>query len=299
MLTTLGQLATVTAGPLQANYVYDADTWRIKRTVGAVTTYTLRAPSGQPLREYEQRCGTFRWTRDYVYAGGRLVGSIRANDGTATIAFVAATSNANENGGSAAVTVRLVTASGQPLACAATVDYQITAGSATEGSDYTLPPLPRRLTFAAGSPSGTTQAVSVPLVNDAIDEAAETFTITLTSPSGAGPGDGLHGWPPRPGERELPAGRHEHAADRRRAGELLAARRRRECDDEPGADRGGRLRDAGPRRGGDGPGRGWDHGSMGSKKPLMSGSLHEIKAVASHPGGVGSPAFGQASCIVP
>lgn len=55
-----------------------------------------------------------------------------------------------------------------------TVDYGTSDGSATAGSDYTT--TSGTLTFAAGE---TTKSVSVPVLDDAIDEDSETFTLTL------------------------------------------------------------------------------------------------------------------------
>ena len=59
------------------------------------------------------------------------------------------------------------------------VDYGTSDGTATAGSDYTT--TSGTLTFAAGE---TTKTVSVPVLDDAIDEDSETFTLTLSNPSG-------------------------------------------------------------------------------------------------------------------
>ncbi len=61
-----------------------------------------------------------------------------------------------------------------------TVRYATSDGSARQGSDYT-----RRsgtLTFAAGE---TTKTVSVPIIDDSVEDDGETFTLTLSSASGA------------------------------------------------------------------------------------------------------------------
>ena len=62
----------------------------------------------------------------------------------------------------------------------ATVDYATSNGTATAGSDYTE--TRGTLTFAAGD---TTRTVSVPVLDDAVDEDAETFTLTLSNADGA------------------------------------------------------------------------------------------------------------------
>ena len=60
-----------------------------------------------------------------------------------------------------------------------TVDYETSDGTATAGEDYTA--TSGTLTFA---PDDTVKTVSVPVLDDAIDEDHETFTFTLRNPSG-------------------------------------------------------------------------------------------------------------------
>jgi Calx-beta domain len=61
-----------------------------------------------------------------------------------------------------------------------TVNYATADGTATAGSDFTA--TSGSLTF---SPAVTTRTVNVPIVGDVLDEADETFTFTLSSPSNA------------------------------------------------------------------------------------------------------------------
>ena len=61
-----------------------------------------------------------------------------------------------------------------------TVDYATSDGTATAGSDYTE--TSGTLTFAVGD---TSKTVSVPVLDDSIDEGSETFTLTLSNVSGA------------------------------------------------------------------------------------------------------------------
>ena len=63
---------------------------------------------------------------------------------------------------------------------AVTVDYATADGSATAGEDYTA--ASGTLVFAPGE---TSKTVAVPVLDDAIDEGEETFTLTLSDPSGA------------------------------------------------------------------------------------------------------------------
>ena len=60
------------------------------------------------------------------------------------------------------------------------VDYATEDGTATAGSDYTA--ASGTLTFAPGE---TAKTVSVPLLDDAIDEGKETFKLKLSNPRGA------------------------------------------------------------------------------------------------------------------
>ena len=61
-----------------------------------------------------------------------------------------------------------------------TVDYATADGTATAGSDYTT--ANGTLTLHSGS---TTQTIPVTILADSADEEAETFTVTLSNPTGA------------------------------------------------------------------------------------------------------------------
>ena len=65
-----------------------------------------------------------------------------------------------------------------------TVDYATSDGTATAGEDYT--DTSGTLEFAAGEMSKT---VSVPIADDSAEEADETLTLTLSSPTKATLGD--------------------------------------------------------------------------------------------------------------
>ena len=66
-----------------------------------------------------------------------------------------------------------------------TVSYATVGGTAQQGSDYTH--TSRSLTFAANESSKT---ISVPTVEDDIQEQTESFTVNLSNPSGATIQDG-------------------------------------------------------------------------------------------------------------
>ena len=66
-----------------------------------------------------------------------------------------------------------------------TVAYAASAGTATAGADFTA--VSGVLTFIAGQ---VTRPVVVPIVGDTLDEADETFLVTLSAPTGATLNDG-------------------------------------------------------------------------------------------------------------
>ena len=84
---------------------------------------------------------------------------------------------AREDGGSLAFMVALDAASAKTV----TVAYEVAAGTATAGDDYTAVP-DATLTFAART---TTRTVSVALIDDEVHEPDETLTLKLSGPTNA------------------------------------------------------------------------------------------------------------------
>ena len=82
-----------------------------------------------------------------------------------------------ENAGTASVNVTLSAASAKSI----TVNYASANATATAGSDYTALSS-TTLTFAPGD---TSKTVTASITNDTLDEADETFTIALASPTNA------------------------------------------------------------------------------------------------------------------
>ncbi|MDB9522255.1 Calx-beta domain-containing protein [Dolichospermum circinale CS-1225] len=76
----------------------------------------------------------------------------------------------------ASYTVTLSQASNQTVS----VNYATANGTATAGLDYTA--TNGTLTFAPGA---TSQVINIPILNDSLNEADETFTLTLSSPTNA------------------------------------------------------------------------------------------------------------------
>jgi hypothetical protein len=148
-------------------------------------------------------------------ADGQGQGTITDDDVAGALTFTSATASVPENAGSVALTVQRsgpgIAATGLPAGSApsgnvpsgsvrpnpapspatttapvgpaaisaVTVDYTTANGSATAGQDYTA--TSGTLSFGVGE---TTKTITIPILSDAIDEQPETFTVTLSAPSG-------------------------------------------------------------------------------------------------------------------
>ena len=166
---------------VSANYTYDPSGLRVARAVNGVTTYTVRSAGGTVLSEYRAACGAPTWTRDVLYAGGRLLGSIKATNTEPTVALTTAAGTVSESTATLNATIALT--AGGPLACPVTVTYGAIAGSASAGVDYKL--AAGAVTFNAGAATGTTRTIILEILPDTIDENDETLSLTLTSAVGA------------------------------------------------------------------------------------------------------------------
>ncbi|MDA1191504.1 MAG: Ig-like domain-containing protein, partial [Candidatus Poribacteria bacterium] len=102
-----------------------------------------------------------------------MTGTIQNDDGDPALSVESVA--VAESAGAATFTVSLLPASAQTV----TVNYATTDGTATAGSDYTS--ASGALTFAAGE---TSKTVVVSITNDSLDEANETFTLSLSGATG-------------------------------------------------------------------------------------------------------------------
>jgi YD repeat-containing protein len=181
--TPTGRLAGVT-GPsgLAASYAYDPDDMRLARTVNGQTTYTIRGAGGAILSEYQSACAAgLVWSRDLLYAGGRLIGAAKSTTAIPVVEVSTTASTVSEAATSASIGVRL--ASGGPLPCAVTVAWETRPGTATPGADYTT--AAGTVMFPAGTTNGAVQNVGVTLLPDTLDEDNETVIVALANPVGA------------------------------------------------------------------------------------------------------------------
>ena len=96
--------------------------------------------------------------------------------GQPTVAFTLASSSGSEATTSVSLAVSLSASSANTV----TVAYTVTGGTATNGSDYTIPAGP--LTF---DPGQTTRSINLTVVNDTLAEGNETIQITLSNPTNA------------------------------------------------------------------------------------------------------------------
>ncbi len=112
-------------------------------------------------------------------ANGTGTGTINDDDGQPTITI--ADKIVAEDVGSAMLTVSL----SNPSSNTVSVQYATADGTATQPGDYTTATGP--LSFAPGE---MTKNIAVPVVNDTLDEAAETLNVTLSSPTNATIADG-------------------------------------------------------------------------------------------------------------
>jgi YD repeat-containing protein len=176
--TPFNMLQTATVGGAATTYRYDGDNLRAMRVSGGTTSYLIHGPGGQLLSEWKAA----DWERDYIYLGSRLVASVTPAQ-SVTVRFTQATATIGEGAGTLIATMEVVTGDGQPLRQAASVAYASANGTALAGGDYTA--VNGVLTFAASTPSSSTQTMSVPIVSDIEYEPAETFRLDLSSPAGA------------------------------------------------------------------------------------------------------------------
>src|SRR5918992_1095873 len=110
---------------------------------------------------------------------GQALGTIADDDPQPSLSIGDVSSS--DEAGSLTFTVTLSPASGQPV----TVNAATAGGTATEAVDYQARNI--LLAFSAGE---TSKTVNVPLLQDTLDEDAESFPVALSNPSSAAIADG-------------------------------------------------------------------------------------------------------------
>jgi hypothetical protein len=101
---------------------------------------------------------------------------------TERLSFVTAGSSVGEGQPTALAPVRLTTWDGLPSRWTLTATYHTVDGTALAGEDYAA--VSTVVHFPFNTPSGTTAAPPISVINDQRNEETETFTVRLTSPQG-------------------------------------------------------------------------------------------------------------------
>jgi hypothetical protein len=125
-----------------------------------------------------QRISNLSWS--LVPIGGGFVNRHQVSSIVVEFDGVLTTSSAltfTESSGTAAIPIQLAA----PRSTDTTLTWQIAAGTATQGTDYTLPG--GNSTGSITIPAGQTQALlNVPLTNDTTAESPETFQVIFSAP---------------------------------------------------------------------------------------------------------------------
>ena len=168
-ITTLDQTAT-------ANVDYTGANRSVQFAIGETTkTVNFTILDDALIEEPEEFGVTLDAISNEVVLGKDALVTIQDDDGGSALSFSAATAEANEDAGSAQLTVvRNGVQSGT-----ASAEYIITAGTAT-GADVAL--ATGTVTFANAEAS---KVISIPIIDDTLDEPAEYFTVTLANPGAA------------------------------------------------------------------------------------------------------------------
>lgn len=133
-------------------------------------------------------------------SGGSLGGTTDheltiTDDEIATVAFDAATSTTafEDVVGTHSIVIDLTVTSGASLAADVVVDLaDLLTGTATSGADYSALSIPLQVTFPAGSTSGATQTIGIPITVDPTVEGNESINVNIfniTGPASIGATD--------------------------------------------------------------------------------------------------------------
>ena len=148
---------------------FTADNWNTPQTVTVTAAHDDDAVADEPVLLTHAVSGG-----DYEDVTASEVTITITEDDTPTLTI--ADADATEDDEEITFTVQLNVAS----SLAVTVDWATADGTATQGADYAE--TTGTLSFDALE---TEQTITVPLLDDALDEADETFTIALSNPSNA------------------------------------------------------------------------------------------------------------------
>ena len=143
---------------------------------GATSVLVRSAITADTIDELDESFSLTATRTAGTTSNASATGSATITDDDATPTLAIGDVTVNEAAGTATFTVTLSAASGLPV----TVGFATADGTATAGSDYTA--AAGTLSFAPGV---TSQTITVPIVNDAVYEGSEAFTVTLSAPTNA------------------------------------------------------------------------------------------------------------------
>jgi hypothetical protein len=145
-------------------------------------TFTVTINGDTTVEQNENFTVTLTNPTNATFADATATGTITDDDSAVTISIGDATVTEGDSGTTTmSFTVTLSGPSGQTV----TVNFATADGTATQPGDYTS--ATGTLTFAPGE---TSKTVTVTIAGDSLDESNETFTVNLTSPTGATLADG-------------------------------------------------------------------------------------------------------------
>ena len=128
------------------------------------------ATSNDPVR------GAYLDNTDVFSVMDTVAGGGGGGPGQPTVAFNVSTSSGSEASTPASLAVSLSGSSSSTV----TVNYAVTGGTATNGTDYTIAAGP--LTF---DPGQTTRSINLTIIDDTLAEGIETVQVSLSNPTNA------------------------------------------------------------------------------------------------------------------
>lgn len=151
----------------------------VKNVVLSILDDSLNEPNETVSLRVQNACGAAIPTAVNPATNGSVYTYTISNDDAppgARIGFAAASGQGSEALAAPLIAVSL----SSPQLLTVSVGYSVTGGSASAGADFTVGPA--TLTFAPGE---TVKMVPLSIIDDSLQEAAETIVLTLLSPSGA------------------------------------------------------------------------------------------------------------------
>ncbi|MEI6736975.1 MAG: Calx-beta domain-containing protein, partial [Pseudomonadota bacterium] len=166
--------------PTQTNWLYVAAANGVYTSEDSGTTWTSTNDGPNSVRVRE-----LIWYDNFTLVAvtyGRGMFKATAIPDNGLISFQPTNYTVAEGAGSVTLTVQRIGS----ISSAATVNYATQGGTATSGADFTA--TSGVLSWPAGD--GSSRIITVPIIDDAIAEAAETFTVVLSNATGGTIGSG-------------------------------------------------------------------------------------------------------------